>query len=416
MKKILIAGMIGNALEWYDYAIYAQLFNVISLKFFPSDNSMKQIWVFAIFAIGSAARPIGGIVFGYIGDKFGRKIALMLGILTMSVPTAAIGILPPYSVIGMLAPVMLVLIRIMQGLALGGEFSGCIAYIVESSPSSRRGFYGSTSFMSMCLGMAFGSAVTYLLNRFLSQEDFFSWGWRLPFIGGFVIGLVGLYIRKYLSETPLYSNAKKKGYLSKSPLKDTIQNHWKKILLAIFIYLNVCVPFYTITIYMKSYMIDIGYSDSYASISNFIILLVLTCFFPISAYISDFFGRKPMLILASILLIISTIPLFFAFNTLIPQIAMAAQILLSISAALYMGPIPTTLVEIFPMKIRFTGIAISYNLSVAIFGSTIPVAGNLISSLTGNYIYISYYLVFAMVVCLITIGVFFRETSYINSV
>ncbi len=412
MKKIVIAGMIGNALEWYDYAIYAQLFNVISLKFFPQDISTKTFWVFAIFAIGSAARPLGGIFFGYIGDKFGRKIALVIGIFTMSIPTAAIGLLPEYSIIGMAAPVILTVIRIFQGLALGGEFSGCIAYIVESSPRAYRGIYGSTSFMSMCLGMAFGTLITYSLSNFLSTENFLSWGWRIPFIGGFIIGMIGLYIRRYLSETPVYKSAKKQGYLSKSPLKDTLIYYWKELILAVLIYLNVCVPFYTITIFMKSYMLDLGYNEVYVSISSFFALLVLTCIFPISAYISDFFGRKPMLILGSCMLLMFTFPIFVVLNKLDAALAFVSQILFAIIAGIFMGPMPTTLVEIFPVSVRFTGVAISYNFSVAVFGSTIPLVGTLISSVTGNAIYISYYLLFFMAMCLFTVHFFFRETAF----
>ena len=178
MKKIIISGMIGNALEWYDYALYAQFAYIIGQKFFPQTDFVN-ILTFAVFAAGFVARPLGGVIFGHIGDKMGRRIALVVGILLMAIPTAGIGLLPSYDSIGIAAPIILVFIRLLQGFSLGGEFSGCIAYIVEHSPAQSRALAGSASFVSMCLGMLLGLMVAQGFTYFLTEEALISWGWRV---------------------------------------------------------------------------------------------------------------------------------------------------------------------------------------------------------------------------------------------
>ena len=220
MRKVVISGMIGNALEWYDYALYAQFAYIIGVKFFPQ-TEFVEILTFAVFAAGFVVRPLGGIIFGQIGDRFGRRIALVLGIMLMAIPTAGIGLLPSYESIGITAPIILVIIRLLQGFSLGGEFSGCIAYIVEHSPADKRGLAGSAAFVSMCLGMLLGLIVAQGFTYFLSEENLLSWGWRIPFIVGLFIGLVGLYIRSHLAESPLYKAAKAQGALSRTPLRET---------------------------------------------------------------------------------------------------------------------------------------------------------------------------------------------------
>ncbi len=413
MKKLIVASMIGNGLEWYDYAIYAQLLNIISVKFFPAGNEFGKIFSFAIFALGAFARPLGGIVFGQIGDKVGRKPALMIGILAMSVPTAGIGLLPEYSSIGIWAPIILTILRLFQGLALGGEFSGCISYVVECSPKKSRGLYGSTSFISMTLGMLLGVTVASITSKFMPEEDFLSWGWRVPFIGGLFVGIIGLYMRRYLSESPVYKNAKNEGFLSRAPLKESLKS-WKKLVLGIMITINVCVPFNAMTIFMKSYLADIGYNSHDASTVSYVILITMSITFPISALISDHIGRKPVLIVSSFMLLIVVYPAFYMLNTLELKLAIISQIFFAFAAGMYMGTTPTTLVEVFPTKIRFTSVAISYNLSVAAFGSTIPVIGTSFTKILQKPMYIAYYIIFLTIICLIIVQKFYKETFALN--
>ncbi len=391
MKKVVISGMIGNALEWYDYALYAQFFYIIKLKFFP-ESELSEFLTAAVFAAGFIVRPLGGVFFGNLGDRLGRRLALVLGILTMAVPTAAIGLLPSYTQIGIAAPLILTFIRLVQGFALGGEFSGCIAYMVEHSPLEKRGLVGSTSFVSMCIGMIMGYTVSRVFKYALSEEELLSWGWRIPFILGLVIGLVGMYIRTHLSESPIYKAAKASGSLSKTPLREVFKEYWREVFMAFVVYINVTAPFYTTTVYMKQYMESIGYLRGQADMVSIIILVTMTIMFPISAYISDKIGRKPVIIASNLLLAVSIYPIFLALQHMNYTLAILSQILFAAIVGIYMGPVPTLLVELFPTRVRFTGVAISYNLSAAIFGGTLPMIGVALYKFTGNQLVVSYYL------------------------
>ncbi len=412
MRKIVISGMIGNALEWYDYALYAQFAYIIGLKFFPK-TEFVEILTFALFAAGFLVRPLGGILFGQIGDKFGRRSALVIGIMMMAIPTAGIGLLPSYESIGIVAPIILAIIRLIQGFSLGGEFSGCIAYIVEHSPDDKRGLAGSASFVSMCLGMLMGVGVANVFSYVLSEEDLLSWGWRIPFIFGLLIGLIGLYIRSHLAESPIYKAAKEGGYLSKTPLRETFTKYWKELLMAIIIYINVTAPFYTTTVFMKYFMQNIGYTEQQGSVVCAIILITMTIVFPISAYISDKIGRKPVIIFGSILYILGIYPIFMALVSMNYIFAILSQIIFAIIIGIYMGPVPTLLVELFPTRVRFTGVALSYNLSAAIFGGTTPMIGTALYQFSGNNLALAYYLT---VLAIFVLGIiFFYKETYKNN-
>ncbi|RTK92058.1 MAG: MFS transporter [Rickettsiales bacterium] len=408
MKKIVISGMIGNALEWYDYALYAQFAYIIGIKFFPQ-TEFVEILTFAVFAAGFIIRPLGGIIFGHIGDKLGRRMALVIGILLMAIPTAGIGLLPSYDTIGIAAPIILVIIRLLQGFSLGGEFSGCIAYIVEHSPAEQRGLAGSASFVSMCLGMLLGLIVAQGFTHYLSEESLLSWGWRIPFIAGLFIGLVGLYIRNHLSESPLYKAAKEQGALSRTPLTETITKHWREVLMAIAVYINVTAPFYTATVFIKSYMETLGYDKNQGTTACSLILISMSIALPISAYFSDKIGRKPIIVWASVALVLSTYPIFLALHSMNFVIALLSQIIFAVIVGVYMGPVPTLLVELFPTRVRFTGVAISYNLSAAIFGGTAPMIGAALHKATGHQISLAYYLTGLALFGLCTLY-FYRET------
>jgi len=412
MKKVVLAGMISNALEWFDFAVYAQFATIIGIHFFPEsiDPHTRGILTFAIFAAGFVVRPLGAIVFGGIGDRLGRRFALMLGILTMAVPTAAIGLLPSYASIGIAAPILLTIMRLIQGFSLGGEFSGCITYIVEHAPVDKRGISGSASFVSMCGGMLIGSATAMLLSYYLTQEDLYSWGWRLPFIGGLFIGLIGLYIRMHLSESPLYQEAKASKSLSNRPLSEVLTTYWPELFLAMSIYVSVTAPFYTATAFVQSFMNDIGYSSFESALANAIILITMIIVFPLSASLSDRIGRKPILISGAIALILFTYPAFCILEQMNIAMSMGAMTCFAAVIAFYMGPVPAVLVELFPTRVRFTGVALSYNLSAAIFGGTAPMVGMALVKYTGDKLAITYYLSVLALFTLFTLKSF-KETN-----
>ncbi len=408
MKKIVISGMIGNALEWYDYALYAQFCSIIGRQFFP-DSSIRDTLTFAVFAAGFIVRPLGGVIIGNIGDKYGRRIALVIGIITMAIPTAGIGLLPNYETIGIMAPILLTFIRLVQGFSLGGEFSGCISYIVEHAEVGSRGLAGSASFVSMCAGMLLGLMTASAFSYFMPEEMLECWGWRIPFVAGLFIGSVGLYIRKNLSESPLYKAAKDAGKLSKQPLRETITKYYRELLIAIGLYVTVTAPFYTSTVFIGNFMKTLGYTQNQSSIVSTIILVVMIIVFPISAIISDKIGRKKVLTFGILSIILLVYPIFLLLGSMNFAYAIISQIIFAAIIAVYMGPIPTILVEIFPTTIRFTGVALSYNLAAAIFGGSAPMIGMLLTQYTGDKFAISYYLIILALVSLCVLK-FYKET------
>lgn len=412
MRKVVISGMIGNALEWYDYALYAQFSSIIAKLFFPSDDHIvSMIATFGVFSVGFIVRPLGAVLFGFLGDRYGRRFALSAAILLMSIPTGCIGILPSYDSIGIWAPILLTVIRIFQGLSLGGEFSGCIAYIVEHSSVSSRGLAGSSSFVSMCIGILLGSLTAVFLSSILSVEDLESWGWRIPFILGVFIGVVGLYIRLNLSESPVYEKAKLKGDISDAPISEISHSYLKPLFLAMGLYFNVTIPFYIVSIFINSFMQTSGYLVSHAVLINCISLLILITIMPLSAYISDFVGRKKVLIAGTFLNFIFAYPVFYLLNQGGYILPLVSQILLSFSVAVYMGPMPTTLVELFPTRVRFTGVAISYNLIAGLFGGTAPMFSFWLIRTTGSLTSVAFYIMAAAAITAFSL-VYFKETYH----
>lgn len=414
MRKVVISGMIGNALEWYDYALYAQFAYIIGQHFFP-DSEMRDTLTFAVFAAGFIVRPLGGIIFGNIGDRFGRRIALVVGIITMAIPTAGIGLLPGYNTIGIAAPIILTIIRLIQGFSLGGEFSGCISYIVEHASLEQRGLAGSASFVSMCGGMLLGLLTAAGFSYFMSAEMLFEWGWRIPFIAGLFISSVGLYIRKNLAESPIYKKAKETGRLSRFPLRETLTKYPKELIVALGIYITVTAPFYTSTVFIGNFMQTLGYTNQQSTIVSSIILIVMMIVLPISAYISDKIGRRPVLIWGIILLIVSVYPIFIALGSMNFALAIISQVIFAGIISIYMGPVPTILVEIFPTRVRFTGVALSYNLAAAIFGGTAPMVAMILTKVTGDNYAIAYYLI-ALALLSSIILKFYKETYKKNLV
>jgi MHS family proline/betaine transporter-like MFS transporter len=374
MRKIVISGMIGNALEWYDFALYGHFASILSKLYFPSsDPHLSLLATFGVFAVGFFMRPIGGIIFGYIGDKYGRKAALVSSILTMAIPTACIGLLPTYEQIGILAPILLTIIRLLQGLSLGGGFSGCIAFIVEHAPDKQRGLAGSASVFSMGIGILLGLVVASTMSNILSLEAFESWGWRIPFVISFLIGIVALYIRNNLHESPKYLQAKKDGSLSKTPIREVLSNYRPELLVAIGIYLTVTVPFYTLMIFMNNYMTSVLHQTrGDALLMNCISIVIHIILIPFASSLSDRIGRKPILIVNSIAFILLTYPIFWLLSQPGFTMPLIGQIIFGAVLAFYIAPVPALLVELFPTSVRFTGVALSYNISAAVFGGTTP--------------------------------------------
>lgn len=389
-KKVVVSGMLGNGLEWYDYALYGHMAVTFSTLFFPPGNEAQNIILtYLAFAAGFIARPLGAILFGHIGDKYGRKKALVASMILMAIPTGCIGLLPTYEMIGIAAPVLLLIIRILQGLSLGGAFSGSMSYVVEHAPKGRRGAIGSVTMLSLVLGFLTGSLVSSAFANFLSPEDFNSWGWRIPFFLGVGIGFVGYYLRNHGEESPAYEEAKKDGNLSTKPVKEAFTKYPLTMLQGFMAYLFVTVPFYMIAIFFIKHANKLGLPiDDALKVNSLTMVCMFILIWPM-AKLSDRIGRQKVLIGAIFAMLICVTP---AFNWMeqgailahagdidgaFVKIAMG-QGLLALILGWYLAPIPALLVEIFPTRIRYTGMALSYNFCAIIGGFTPAFAAYLI--------------------------------------
>ena len=404
MKKVLISGMIGNGLEWYDFALYGMFAVIIGHLYFPSDNEVvSQMAVYGTFAAGFIMRPFGAILFGYIGDKWGRKASLALSILLMALPTACIAILPTYADIGIAAPILLTLIRLLQGLSLGGEFSGSITFLVEHAPLKKRGLMGSATIFSLAVGVLLGSIVATLCANLLSPEDLENWGWRIPFLVGIVIGLIGFYIRHYTEESPEFLEAKRHGKTSKRPVRDVFKVHYKELLIAIACYLSVTVPFYTMSVFVIGFLRKAkGFSMDETLFMNAIAMFVMMLTVPISGYMSDRIGRKRIMFWTTIVFLFLIYPIFLLLIHSEGHMtyALTANVLLGAMVGIYGAPIPAFLVDLFPTRIRYTGIGLSYNISAALFGGTMPLLATWMISSSGYQSAPAFYLMACMLVTL----------------
>jgi len=411
LSKVVISGMLGNGLEWYDYALYAHMSFILSELFFPGDNeTTRLIATFGVFAVGFLFRPLGAILFGYIGDKYGRRSSLVIAILMMAIPTGCIGLLPTYAQIGITAPILLTIIRIFQGLSLGGEFSGSMAYIIECSPPGRRGFAGAASIVSLIMGFLLGSFVALLFVKGLSPEDFRSWGWRVPFLIGIVIGLVGLYMRSNCDESPAYEEAKKEGHLDATPLRTALASNKRTMLKAFSLFITVTMPFYLTSVYFLSFMNKkLGLAVDDALTINTITMIVMMLTVIASSAASDKYGRKPILVTSAILMMVCIVPLFFIMGIKSYGAILISQIIFGLIVGTYIAPIPAVLVELFPTSIRYTGMALSYNLAAAMFGGTAPMVCEWLVGHTGSHFSIAGYVILCNIISL-TALYFYRDT------
>ncbi len=400
MKKVVASTMLGNGLEWYDYSLYGTFTALISKHFFPAGNdAVALIATFGIFAIGFLMRPLGAMMFGYIGDKYGRKNALSLSILMMAIPTACIGLLPTYAMIGIYAPILLTLIRLVQGVAIGGEFGGSVVYLVEHAKPANKNRIGSLSMISMLMGLLFGTIISTVLAKIMSPEDFDMYGWRIPFILGFFIGLVGLYIRSKLNESPVFIEAQEAGHVSETPISETFKNNYKEVLLGVGLYLSVTIPFYIQTVFMPSFMVKFMHFSSADSLTIYtsVLFMMMICA-PISAILCDTKSRERLMKIVTALYLIFAIPYVYFLNYQTFTFALISQLAFGSIVAFYIAPIPTLVTEIFPARTRYTGMSLSCNLAAAIFGGTAPMLVTaLITKTESNYPIAIYIMIAAFV-------------------
>jgi len=408
-RRAVGAAVVGNVLEWYDFAVYGYLATIIAKNFFPpGDEVAALLATFAAFGVGFVVRPLGGIVIGRLGDTRGRKVALILTIMLMAVGTVLIGIIPSYATIGILAPILLVLARLLQGFSAGGEWGGSTAFIVEWSPADRRGFYGSFQQCSVVGGLLLGSGVAALLSSIMAPADMESWGWRIPFLLGGLIGPIGMYIRRKIDETPAYRR------VAQAPATAVTGAPSPLLLAARAFGFTVVwtVAFYIFLSYMPTFTQKYaGLSRAAALWSNTAGLLLLMIAIPAMGRLSDRIGRKPLLLACCIAFVVLPYPLF----TLMLSGAslwtiVLIQLLVGFAIAPFSGAGPAAIAEIFPTGTRSTYMSTGYALAVAIFGGFAPFIATWLISETGSPISPTYYVIACAI--LSTIVIFrLRETA-----
>jgi len=411
IRKVLIAGMIGNVLEWYDFVVYGYLAGIIGKLFFPSnDPTTELIKAFTVFAVGFIARPIGATFFGFLGDKIGRRKALMISIILMAISTTAIGLLPTYYQIGILAPILLTLLKITQGLSVGGEYTTSVSFVVEHAPKNKRGLFGSIAILGAVIGILLGSASSAFITKILPEDALYSYGWRILFMTGIILGFLGYYVRRNIGETPKFKELEIKKEIDKNPILDLLKNYRSEFLKTFFLSVFQAVGFYTLFVYLAQHLIKfVHLPKSTALTINTVGMIVLAFLIPIFGYLSDKFGRKIFILLSTGLTFMFAYPLFVYISSGSALNAQLGLIIFAIITAGFMAVLPTTLVEIFPTKVRNTGYSLGYNLPFAIFGGTSPLIATLLIKYTNNLASPSIYLMFAAAVAFLS-GLLLKES------
>lgn len=404
-RKLVLTSGIANTFEWYDYALFGHFAPILGQKFFPeSDPSSALLQAFLVFALGYLMRPIGGIFFGILGDRFGRRAALSSAILCMAFPTAAIGFLPTYESIGITATTLMIMARMLQGLSMGGALTGSISFVIEHVTKKHRGFVGSIAMSSICIGILLGSTVSYITKTSLSEDVFMDWGWRLPFIVGIFIFVAGLYIKRHTSETPLFEDARYRGEIVRSPLKKVLVNHWPDMLVSVLINATGSILFYIEAIYLTSFLkLNRGFSDyDVDSLANYcyIIMAIVTL---LTGWLSDRIGRKKIYFINLVAIIILSPILLQVFATGTFLAITFAQVLIAIMAAAYIGPEPALQAELYPTNVRNTALSVSYNTATSVFGGTAPFIIESLVQSTGNITASVYYIIVAAIVSIVAL-------------
>ena len=456
IPKVILASSVGTMIEWYDFYIFGSLAAILALKFYPPGNdTFAYIAYLATFAVGFLVRPFGALFFGRIGDLVGRKYAFLVTLIIMGGATAVIGLMPTYKTAGWFSPIALILIRVLQGLALGGEYGGAAVYVAENVPDKRRGFYTSFIQITASLGLFVSLVVILLTQQALGAAKFADWGWRIPFLASLILVSVSVYIRSKMSESPIFAKMKSEGTTSTQPLKDAFGNwaNLKQVLISLFgATAGQGVIFYTGQFYALFYIQTIlKVNPKTANIVVAVALLLAMPFYTAFGALSDRIGRKWLMMAACLIAIFAYIPIYHGMQkaagtnvvsltstkdkvtgatkltpmTLdptgkpvpakeapapnVPALVGLVWLQVMIVGMIY-GPIAAYLVEAFPAKIRYTSLSLPYHIGNGVFGGLLPLIGLSVGAATGNIYAGLYYPIIVVAITLVVGSLTLKET------
>lgn len=379
-SRVIAAGAVGNVLEWYDFAVYGYFAAAIGRAFFPSEDKVAQVLAaFGIFAVGFLMRPVGGALIGFVGDRLGRRAALTLSVAAMAIPTFLVGVLPGYQTVGLAAPVLLTLLRMIQGLSVGGEYTTSMVFMVENANPGRRGVIGATSTCGAIGGILLGSATGALLAYVMPEDSLEAWGWRIPFVFGLAVGLAGFFLRRGIHEEPQVKKPRS------SPLRATLRDHRTLVLRLAALSVFNSVGFYLMFVYIVSWLqlVD-GVAPARALGINTISMALLLPLMVGVGFLSDRIGRRPLMLAATAFAFVTAWPLFWLMHSPEPASVLLGQLGFVLSVGAFIGGQPALMVEAVPAEVRCTAVALGYNVTLGVVGGLSPLMATWLVERTAN--------------------------------
>ncbi|SPU48916.1 glycine betaine/L-proline transporter ProP [Bordetella trematum] len=420
LKKAVTAAALGNAMEWFDFGVYGFVAYALGKVFFPDASpAVQTIAALGTFSVPFLVRPLGGLFFGVMGDRFGRQKVLSLTIIIMAISTFCIGLIPSYAAIGLWAPILLLLCKLAQGFSVGGEYTGAAIFVAEYAPDRQRGFLGSWLDFGSIAGFVLGAGLVVLLQTILGEQTFLDWGWRVPFFVAGPLGLLGLYLRHAAEETPAFTQQlermekEDRDAIQERPsisFREIFSKYRKPLMICIGMVLVTNITYYMLLTYLPTYLSSsLGYSEEHGVLIIVVVMIGMLFVQPVVGFFSDKIGRKPFLLVGSVGLLVAAIPAFHFIGSDNTGLIFLGLLMLAVLLNCLTGVMASTLPALFPTRIRYSALAGSFNVAIIIAGLTPTAAAWLVED-TGNLLMPAYYLMIAAVVGLVT-SFFLPETA-----